>query len=71
MGERSIDVATTMNNIGLVYTNNSNFANALQYFEKCLDIQKSIKGEDSIDVATTRNNVGFVNWKQGSLDKAL
>jgi Tfp pilus assembly protein PilF len=60
-----------MNNIGLVYTNNNQFGNALEYFEKCLKIQNDIKGKDSIDVATTLNNIGFVHWKQGDLQKAL
>jgi tetratricopeptide (TPR) repeat protein len=60
-GPDSIDVATTLNNIGNVYWTKGDFAKALENYNKCFDIETKIKGPDSIDVATTLNNIGMVH----------
>ena len=38
LGPDSIDVATTLNNIGLVYDNKGEYAKALEQYNKCLEI---------------------------------
>ena len=35
-GPDSIDVATTLNNIGIVYKNKGDYAKALEHYNKCL-----------------------------------
>ena len=43
-GKDSIDVATTLNNIGSVHDSSGNFNKALEYYERCLNIKQKIKG---------------------------
>ncbi len=49
-GNDSIDVATTLNGIGSVYSRKGDYAKALEHYERSLDIRTKIKGNDSIEV---------------------
>ncbi len=60
-----------MDNIGLVYYNKGDYPKALEYYERCLEIETKIKGKDSIDVAETLNNIGSVYYNKGDYPKAL
>ena len=59
-GKDSIDVALTLENIGIVYWNQGNYPKALEYYESSLKIKTKIKGKDSIDFALTLGNIGLV-----------
>ena len=69
-GEYSIDVATTLNNIGMVYKVKGNYTKALENYNQCLEIRTKIQA-DSIDVATTLCNIGNVYHGKGDYTKAL
>ena len=64
-GADSIDVAQTLNNIGLVYKGKGDYNKALDHYNKSLEIETKIKGADSIDVADTLNNIGNVYKGKG------
>ncbi len=70
-GENHPDVATSYNNIGLVYASLGNYDRALEFYERALKIDLEIFGENHQDVATSYNNIGFVYDRQGNYDKAL
>ncbi len=59
-----IDIAYTLNNIGVTYSSKGEHEKAIEYYKKCLDTQVKIKGVDSIDVAKTLNNIGLVYRSQ-------
>ena len=63
-GFDSVDVAATLNHIGNVYTNKGEFDQALENYNKCLDIRNKVLGPDSVDVAQTLNNIGIVYAKK-------
>ena len=70
-GENNSDVATSYNNIGLVYYNQGNYAQTLEYCNKALEIYLSVFGDSHPDVATSYNNIGLVYYSQGNYSKAL
>ena len=65
------DVATTLNNIGRVYFDRSDFKEALAYYEEALSIRKDVFGEDHMDVAATIFNIGQAHHRLGLLKEAL
>jgi tetratricopeptide (TPR) repeat protein len=68
---KSIQVAETLSNIGILYWNKGNYDKTLENFELCIKFQKEILGSESIKVATTLNNFGVVYKDKGDLKKAL
>ena len=70
-GENNSEVATSYNNIGLVYNSQGNYAKALEYCNKALEIRLSILGDRHPDVAMSYNNIGAVYKSQGNYAKAL
>ena len=50
-GPESIDVAATLNNIGIVYNSRGEYEKALEHYEKCLKIRTKTFGPESIEVA--------------------
>ncbi len=71
LGSNSIQVASTLNNIGLVHQSKGQFDKALEYLNKCLEIQTKILGSNSIQVASTLNNIGVIYYNKGHFNKAL
>ena len=71
MGPESIDVATTLNNIGGVYDNKGEYEKALDNYKKCLEIRTRVLGPDSIQVAATLNKIGNVYDNKGEYEEAL
>jgi tetratricopeptide (TPR) repeat protein len=66
----TITLAKSYNNIGMLYRTLGNFGEALQYYNKAMDIKKE-KDLGSISYATTLNNIGFVYCEMGNFEKAL
>ena len=67
----STDIATSYNNIGLVYNRQGDYDKALEFYFKALDIYEKVLGKEHPYTATSYNNIGSVYWKQGIYDKAL
>ena len=70
-GEFHPDVATSYNNIGLVYDAQGDYARALEYYQQSLTIKKQLLGESHPDVATSYNNIGGIYNAQGDYARAL
>ena len=70
-GARHPAVATSYNNIGNVYYNQGNYAQALDNINKALEIRLSVFGENHPAVAASYNNIGVIFCRQGNYDKAL
>ena len=65
------EIATSYNNIGLVYSDQGNYAKALEYSKKSLAIRLKVLEPDHPDVALSYNNIGSVYFNQGNYAKAL
>ena len=64
-------VATSYNNIGMVWKSKGEFDKSLEYYEKSLSIKLKILGAEHPDMATSYNNIGMVWMSKGEYDKAL
>ncbi len=71
MGEEHRKVATTINNIGLVYYLKGNYDKSLEYHKKALAIKLRLWGEEHRQVAYSYNNIGIVYVEKGDYDRAL
>jgi len=63
------DIASSLNNIGLICWSKGNFDSALKYLKQSLQLKN--KFGDRSAVARTLNNIGSVYLKKGDLDQAL
>ena len=70
-GEKNGMVATSYNNIGLVYYCKGEYDKALIYHTKALDIKKQILPKNHPSIAGSYNNIGMVYNNKGKYDKAL
>ncbi|HRG57778.1 MAG TPA: sensor histidine kinase [Bacteroidia bacterium] len=78
-GNRAIDfsrkrklkqhLAQSLNDLGIIYTDKSEFEKALSLFYESLDIRKNAK--DSMGMASLFLKIGIVYQKQGAFQKAL
>jgi tetratricopeptide (TPR) repeat protein len=50
-------VATSYNNIGVVCKNKGDYDKALEWYQKCLDIELKTLGAEHPDVATSYHNI--------------
>ena len=58
-------MANTLNNIGSIYQSLYQPENAIDYYEKSLNIKKKVcGGEDHPEVGDIYNNIGLVNQIQ-------
>ena len=69
-GEEHADVATSYNNLGIVYRNLGQYNEAKEHYEKAVIIRKKIFGEEHAAVATTYNNLGIVYQDLGQYNEA-
>lgn len=69
--EKILDVAKTKINIGLVFNQQENYKEALEYFENALETFKKTLPENHLDIARAYNNIGLVNFNQVKYDVAL
>ncbi len=63
--------AVTYDNFGLYYEENSNFSQALIYYQKALDIRQKILGDKDLSVAKSYSNVAVVYYKIGEYEKSV
>ncbi len=59
------DVAASYNNIGNVYDSLGKCEEALEYYQKALEIDIKVSGQDHPDVASSIKNIGIVYHNKG------
>ncbi len=64
-----VDLANAINNIGLIYRDQGQIKEALEYYHRSLKIQEEIG--DKIGIAYSLNNIGFIYSGQGQIQQAL
>jgi serine phosphatase RsbU (regulator of sigma subunit)/tetratricopeptide (TPR) repeat protein len=64
-----INLASALNNIGLIYEDEGDILKALDYFNKSLKINKEIG--DKKGIANSSSNIGSIYNRQGDIPKAL
>ena len=77
--EENASIATSLNNIGLIYKNKGEFDEALIYFQKSLKIrcrifsvnESQLETEGNVDIAQSLNNIGVIYYNKGEFDQAL
>jgi preprotein translocase subunit SecA/nephrocystin-3 len=65
------DIATSYNNIGLIYSKKGDNNIALEYYYKSLKIIKETLRPNHPNIALSYNNIGLIYSKKGDKDKAL
>lgn len=70
-GNKHIDLAATMFNLGIISFVRGNYYKALEYYQKSLKIRIQTFGKDHPDVAKTYNNIGDIYRFIGQYDKAI
>jgi tetratricopeptide (TPR) repeat protein len=69
-----VDIAITLNNIGIIYANKNKNKSALKYYKEPLKFQLGIENPKEIDladIATTYSNIGCIYACQRLFSKAL
>ena len=69
-GQDSPDVAVSYINIGGVYYSQGQYEQALEYYQKGLEIKIKVSGQDHPDVATSKYNIARLKKTQGDLEGA-
>jgi len=69
LAPNSLQVATTLNNLGIVARNRGDLARAEQLYQQALAIFENL-APNSLDVAGTLNNLGNVAYARGDLARA-
>lgn len=64
-------IASTYSSLGQIYFYKADVGLSLDYFDKALEIQRTLKGDSSIEVANIYNNMGNVFAQMGEYDFAL
>ena len=70
LGANNVDVATSYNNLGNVYSDKGDLEKAKEYYEWALKIRKEQLGANHVDVSKSYNNLGTVFHDKGDLEKA-
>jgi len=70
--ENRINIAFSLNNMGVIEKNLGNYKDALLYFNKALELRKSVYGSEAIhpDIAQTYTNIADIYINMGRLDEA-
>ncbi|ETO06126.1 hypothetical protein RFI_31270 [Reticulomyxa filosa] len=71
LGSDDPDVATSYNNLGLVYYNKGKYDKAIEYNEKSLKIILNKLGSDHLDVANLYNNLGHIYKEKREYDQSF
>ena len=69
-GHDHLDVAASYNNIGAVYMEQGRYQEALDHYQKSLDIKIKLVGHLHPDVATSYSNMAVVHGRQGHYDES-
>jgi tetratricopeptide (TPR) repeat protein len=71
LGSEHPDVANSLNNLALLYSNMGSYEKALPLYQRALDIRENVLGPEHPSVATTLNNLALLYSNMGSYEKAL
>jgi CHAT domain-containing protein len=69
-GENHPDVAASLINLGILYTNLGNYPKAEPYYLQALEIRKKALGENHPEVAKSIFGFGQLHFSQGQMEKA-
>ena len=67
----SVEIATTLNNIGRIHYMRGEYSHALQLYQEALRMRKTLLGDDHLDVAATTYNLGQTYHQMSELDVAM
>ena len=70
LGPNHVDIATTLNNIGLIHVQRDKFDDPLCHYEGALRIRHTCLGTDSLDYAATAFNTRQCLHQRGDLNRA-
>ena len=70
-GPESQEVSASYNNIGVLFINQGDYAQALDYCFKSLAIDERVLGTNHLSTAMCYNNIGFTYHRTGDYQKAL
>ena len=70
-GEQDPSVATSLYDLGSIYTLQNEYDKAQEHFFKALNIWNSVIGEDHSNMANCYNNLGYIYTFQSDFPKAL
>ena len=70
-GEEHPNIATSLNNLALLYQSQGRYAEALPLYEQALEMRKRLFAGDHPDVATSVNNLAYLYNSQGRYAEAL
>ena len=71
LGHDHPDVARSYNNLGLAYSDKGEYDRAIEYYEKCLEIELDKLGHDHPSVARSYNNLGLAYDNKGEYGRAI
>ena len=73
LGETNLDVAATLNSLGVLHyhTSNESADKAMELFQQALDIRRQKLGSKHQDVATCLNNIGRIHVQRDEFEEAL
>lgn len=67
----TVEIATTLNNIGRIHYMRGEYAQALRLYKEALRMRKRILGDDHLDVAAVTYNLGQTYHQMSELDVAM
>ena len=67
----NVDIAKSLNKIGICYDDLRNHSKALELYEMSLELQKKCYKEDHPEIATSLNDIGSCYFNLGNCNKAL
>ena len=70
LGPEHVDVATSYNNLALIYQDLGDFEQAKEYQQRALDIQVDKLGPEHVNVATSYNNLASIYQDLGDFEQA-
>ena len=70
LGPNHINVATSYNNLGLVYKAMGKLEQAKDYHQRAIEIRMNVLGPNHIEVAKSYNDLGLVYETMGELEQA-
>ncbi len=68
---KKIELATSLNNLALLYESMGQYDRALPLYEDALEIRKSELGDRHPDTAASLNNLALLYYSMGQYDRAL
>ncbi|MDR2579425.1 MAG: tetratricopeptide repeat protein [Fibromonadaceae bacterium] len=71
LGKEHPNIATTYNNMALVFNDRGDYDKALEYYDYALAIFEKVLGREHLSTAATYNNMALIFENRGDYDKAL